>query len=146
MSTATQESRRIVEGYYTALAAGDVPSAMAALAPDVVLEVMGHTPISGRHVGLEALMANAIGPIAGALEMSEAQFAASWEIYAAEGNRVAGRMTATAVTMSGKRYDNSYCQLFRVANGQIAEMYEYLDTVLVEDAIFDNELTQPRGV
>src|SRR4051794_4453430 len=109
MSTATEESRTIVEGYYTALAAGDVPAAMGALAPEIVLEVMGHTPISGRHVGLDALTANAIGPIAGALEMSEAQFAASWEIYAAEGDRVAGRMTTRATTTSGKRYDQSYC-------------------------------------
>lgn len=145
MST-TEESRKVVEAFYTSLAALDVPAVTTAFAEDVVVEVVGNTPVSGRHVGRDALVANAIGPIFAALDMEHVQFAASWEIFAAEGDRVAARMTAEAAAKSGKRYDQTYCQLFRIADGEIAELYEYLDTVVVEDAIFDNALTRPQVV
>jgi ketosteroid isomerase-like protein len=136
MST-TDTSRRVIESFYEAVAAGDMDAVIAAFADDVVVEVMGSSPISGRHVGREAFLADAMGPIMAVLDPETVQLATTWEIFAAEGDRVAARMTGTAASLSGKRYDNSYCQLFRIRDGQIAEMYEYLDTALLEDAIFD---------
>jgi ketosteroid isomerase-like protein len=144
MST-TEESRRVVETFYGAVGRGDMETVTASFADDVVVEVMGRSPISGRHVGREAFLADAMGPVIGALDPDSVKLATTWEIFAAEGDRVAARMTGAAISRSGRRYDNSYCQLFRIRDGQIAEMYEYLDTALLEDAIFDNELTSRRG-
>ena len=144
MSNPTDDSRKVVEAFYASLAALDVPGVTNAFAEDVVVEVLGRTPISGRHVGRDAFVANAMGPVFAALDMEQAHFATTWEIFAAEGDRVAARMTAEAATKSGKRYDGTYCHLFRIDNGQIAELYEYLDTVLVEDAICDNALARPE--
>jgi len=36
-----------------------------------------------------------------------------------------------ALAKNGKRYDNTYCQVFKFANGKICEVTEYLDTELV---------------
>jgi uncharacterized protein len=143
MST-TEETRRVVEDFYRAVAAGDMDAVMAAFADDVVVEVMGRSPISGRHIGRQAFLADAMGPVVAALNPETIELATTWEIFAAEGDHAAARMTGKAANRSGKPYDNSYCQLFRIRDGQIAEMYEYLDTALLEDAIFDNELAERR--
>ena len=37
-------------------------------------------------------------------------------------------------TKAGGTYNNTYCQVFKVANGKIVEMVEYLDTELVTAA------------
>lgn len=137
MST-TEASRRTVETFYEAVAAGDMDTVLEAFADDVVVEVMGRSPISGRHVGRDAFLSEAMGPVMAVLDPDTVMLATTWEIFAAEGDRVAARMTGTAATRSGKRYDNSYCQLFRIREGQIAEMYEYLDTALLQEAIFED--------
>jgi ketosteroid isomerase-like protein len=36
-----------------------------------------------------------------------------------------------STTKSGKPYNNSYCQLFRVEGGKVKAITEYLDTELV---------------
>jgi uncharacterized protein len=137
--SSTDESRRVIEGFYTAVAAGDMEAVVATFADDVEVEVMGRSPISGRHVGRDAFLANAMGPVVEALDPDTVELAATWEIFAADGDRVVARMTGRAANKAGKRYDNSYCQLFRIRDGQIAEMYEYLDTALLDDAIFDQD-------
>ena len=37
-------------------------------------------------------------------------------------------------TKSGDTYNNTYCQVFRLANGKVQEVTEYLDTELVTTA------------
>ena len=37
--------------------------------------------------------------------------------------------------LSGVRYDNDYCLVFRLENGQIKEIREYCDSVLTEKAL-----------
>jgi ketosteroid isomerase-like protein len=37
-----------------------------------------------------------------------------------------------ATTVSGERYANSYCFVIRMADGQLRELTEYMDTALVE--------------
>jgi ketosteroid isomerase-like protein len=37
--------------------------------------------------------------------------------------------------MTGVRYDNDYCLVFRLENGKIREIREYCDSVLTEKAL-----------
>jgi hypothetical protein len=46
---------------------------------------------------------------------------------------VEGRGQVT--TKTGKPYDNSYCWIYRLADGKIKEITEYLDTELVTAAL-----------
>ena len=41
----------------------------------------------------------------------------------------------TATTKTGKPYNNTYCMAWRIAQGKIQEMTEYLDTELVTAAL-----------
>ena len=38
-------------------------------------------------------------------------------------------------TKGGNAYDNAYCYVFRLANGKLVEMTEYLDTELVTSVL-----------
>lgn len=50
----------------------------------------------------------------------------------AEADRVVVRARADATTTRGERYPQSYCYVFRLENGRLAEVLEYCDTALVE--------------
>ncbi len=41
----------------------------------------------------------------------------------------------TNLTKTGVRYDNEYCLIFKIQDGQIKEIKEYLDSALVEKAL-----------
>ena len=51
----------------------------------------------------------------------------------AEGDIVIAQTAGTAETVDGKPYNNSYCQVMRIADGKIVEVKEYMDTALVDD-------------
>jgi ketosteroid isomerase-like protein len=58
------------------------------------------------------------------------------EIFA-EADRVVVLGRGQVATKWGKDYNNSYCFVLRLADGQLRELREYLDTALVE-AVFSD--------
>jgi ketosteroid isomerase-like protein len=136
MTDTTQASRSVVENWYRALAAGNMEGVVGALAEDLVAHVAGRTPVSGTHEGRDAFVQNAIAPMFAALNPETVRFAHRFEIFAADGERVVAMMEGDARTHDGALYDNSYCHLFTVRDGQIVELHEFLDTALLRDVIF----------
>jgi ketosteroid isomerase-like protein len=45
------------------------------------------------------------------------------------------------VTRDGVRYDNSYCLLFRLSEGKVRAVVEYMDTELVTAALGERVVT-----
>jgi ketosteroid isomerase-like protein len=140
----TERSRQIVSDWYTALQQGDMEGVVGAMDENIIVNVLGSSGVSGRHEGRDAFVANGIGPIFAALEPESVEFAKRWRIFAAEGERVVVLMEGFAAAKNGCRYDNKYCHLFTIRDGRIAELWEFLDTVVVEEAIFDNPLQSSR--
>ena len=54
------------------------------------------------------------------------------DLLLAEGDRVVVQARGTAKTTRGASYNQTYCYIFRVADGRISEVIEYCDTALVE--------------
>ena len=52
----------------------------------------------------------------------------------AEGDFVAMQARGKSTTKTGKSYNNTYCQVFRIVNGKVQQVTEYLDTELVTAA------------
>ena len=52
----------------------------------------------------------------------------------AEGDYVAVQAHGQATTKTGKPYNNTYCMVFRIANGKVQELTEYCDTELITAA------------
>jgi uncharacterized protein len=55
--------------------------------------------------------------------------------FIADGDHVVVEARGNNLTRTGVRYDNEYCLVFRLANGKIAEVREYCDSVLTEKAL-----------
>ena len=102
------------------------------LADDVTWTNIGSTKFSGTYVGKQALAEDLLGPLFGQLKSG---IASRVERLTAEGDIVVAETTGTAETADGRPYNNTYCQVMRIRDGQIAEVKEYMDTALI-DSVF----------
>ncbi len=141
----TEDNRRLIERWYEALAAGDFQTIFDMHHDDVVYNMVGNTPVSGRIYGKDACCNGMIAQkLLDKLVPGEVRFAKRWKIVAAEGDRVVGLMQGGGPTKNGQSYEQTYCEIFTIRDGKIAEMHNFFDTVLVEQCLFDNPLERPE--
>jgi ketosteroid isomerase-like protein len=126
------ENKQVVLDFYEAGARGDMDTCFALLSDDVVWTNIGTSKFSGTYSGKQELLEQLLGPLFGQLK---AGISSEIERLTAEGDIVVAQTAGTAETLDGKPYNNSYCQVIRIADGKIAEVKEYFDTALV-DAVF----------
>lgn len=122
----------IVANYFSAIAEGRIPEAMAALSPEVVWHQPGDNRFSGDHRGPDAVGAL----IGGMMTVSEGSFA-----IAPAGPLMAnGDLVAAPVHFSGQRGDvelnQSGVDLLRVAEGKIAEVWLFSSDEAQENAFW----------
>ncbi|WP_330250445.1 nuclear transport factor 2 family protein [Nocardia sp. NBC_00565] len=60
------------------------------------------------------------------------EYRSAAEFLIAEDDRVVAQVRGHGVTTRGESYEQTYCFIFRVANGQLTEVIEHCDTALVE--------------
>ena len=104
----------------------------ALLADNIIWTNIGTTKFSGTYAGKQALAENLLGPLFGQLK---AGISSQIERLTAEDDFVVAQTSGTAETADSTPYNNTYCQVIRIRDGQIAEVKEYLDTALV-DSVF----------
>jgi ketosteroid isomerase-like protein len=139
-----EENRKIIEKYYGALAEGDAETFSSLHSEDVIFNVLGNTPVSGRFMGKTECFSKIASRVVRTLVPGTFKFAKKWRIMAADEKRVVGIMKGGGVAKTGLEYDQTYCQVFTIRDGKISELHEFLDTVLVEEALFGNRLECPR--
>ena len=126
------ENKQVVLDFYEAGARGDMDTCFALLADDVTWTNIGSTKFSGTYVGKQALAEELLGPLFGRLK---AGISSQIERLTAEGDIVVAQTAGTAETVDGTPYNNTYCQVMTIRNGQIAAVKEYMDTALI-DSVF----------
>jgi len=126
------ENKQIVLDFYEAAAHGEMDACFALLADDITWTNIGSTKFSGSYVGKQAIVEELIGPLFGQLK---AGISSQIERLTAEGDTVVAQTSGTAETVNGTPYNNTYCQVIQVRDGQIADVKEYMDTALI-DAVF----------
>lgn len=129
-----EQNKDIVRRAIAAISRGDLEGFMADAADDVTLSVMGEIfpPIHGKAKVLKGLR-NALGARlenGGAIVMTI-------DNLIADGDYVAEQSRGRARTKDGKDYNNTYCRVWRIQNGKIHAMQEYLDTELVRACLMD---------
>jgi hypothetical protein len=129
-----EQNKEIVRRAIAAISRGDLEGFMADAADDVTLSVMGtmFPPIQGKAKVLKGLR-NALGARlenGGAIVMTI-------ENLIADGDYVAEQSHGKARTKDGKDYNNTYCRVWRIMDGKIHAMQEYLDTELVRTCLMD---------
>jgi ketosteroid isomerase-like protein len=125
------EAKRIVAPAFAAFADGNPSLFVGLLAPDVRYTLIGSTAVSGTFEGLDEVTARLFGPLQAALA---GPLAIRAHRLTAEEDRVVVEGKGRAVLRSGAPYEQTYCFVFRLARGRIAEVVEYVDTHLVARA------------
>jgi ketosteroid isomerase-like protein len=131
------KSRETVQSWFDLIAKGDAKSAFALFTDDVVYDLKGTTPVSGKYKGLASIVADFFTPwrkqIVGDIVLIVDELIG-------DGERVVALARGTAKTIHGTAYDNDYAFVFRLRDGKISEVSEYLDTALVETAAYGKKI------
>jgi uncharacterized protein len=134
-----QTNKLMMQGIFEAIGRGDRTAYSDALDDDLVMQVMGSSSWSQTVRGKAKVLDVFFGHVSSRLNRRNAtkpiRYLADedWVVIEAKGDMIA---------VDGRPYQNDYCLHYRIANGKIVEMKEYMDTVLCEDRLgqFPEEL------
>jgi uncharacterized protein len=126
------ENKQVVLEFYEAGARGDIDACFALLADDVTWTNVGSTKFSGTYDGKRSIAEDLLGPL---FRQLKAGISSKIERLTAEDDIVVAQTSGTAVTTDGTPYNNTYCQVIKIHNGQIVAVKEYMDTALI-DSVF----------
>jgi ketosteroid isomerase-like protein len=126
------ENKQLIQSVFTYLSGGNGQPFMDALADDACWTVMGSTPWSRTYEGKRAITDKLMRPL---FRQFADQYTARAIRVIAEEDIVVVEARGQVTTKSGKPYSQTYCYLFRLADGRVRELTEYLDTALVTEAL-----------
>ena len=125
------ENKRFISNMFIELSKGNTEAFLGSIADDVRYTIIGTTKYSGTFNGKEELINKLLGPLTAQLEGG---IAVTPDNLIADGDYVAMQARGKARSKNGRSYNNTYCHVFRIANGKVQEVTEYLDTELVTSA------------
>jgi len=125
------ENKQLIQNMFAELSKGNAEAFLGNMADDVRFTIIGTTKYSGTFNGKQELISKLLGPLSSQLEGG---LTITPENFIADGDHVAMQARGQSKTKTGKSYNNTYCQVFRIANGKVKEVVEYLDTELVTSA------------
>jgi ketosteroid isomerase-like protein len=123
----TEANRSLIQGIFAQLEAGNVKPFVDALSDGVRWTTPGHCAWSLVFEGKEAVLNQLLGPVRAQL-VDRVHLTVRRVI--ADGEHVVVEAKGQAVTKTGKPYDNEYCFVYRIVDGKVAEVTEYMDTDL----------------
>ena len=131
MNTPAQ-NKQLVHYVFTELGEGNSQPFVAAMADDVRWTITGHSAWSRTWEGKESVIEDLFGllreRIAGRIKTVPTRVIADDDLVVVEAR-------GDNVTRDGERYDNAYCWVIRMADGQIHELREYADTEFMSKAL-----------
>ena len=96
--------------------------------------VTGTTKWSRKYAGKQVVLSELFGRLRTKLNVPITTIA---QRFIADGDYVAVQARGQNTTLDGKPYNNAYCFVFRLSDGKLQEVTEYLDTELVTSALDD---------
>jgi ketosteroid isomerase-like protein len=125
------ENKQLIQNMFAELSKGNAEAFLGNMADNVRFTIIGTTKYSGTCNGKQELINKVLAPLTAQLDGG---ITLTPENFIADGDYVAMQARGKATTKAGKPYNNTYCQVFRIANGKVQEITEYLDTELVTAA------------
>ncbi|WP_406266419.1 nuclear transport factor 2 family protein [Nocardia sp. NBC_00881] len=122
------ENKNLLEGIFEQMSHGNTRAMSDAMADDFRWVFPGNWSWSGVWEPKSVVLQQLLRPLMA--QFTEYRTAA--EMIVAEGDRVIVQARGYGVTTRGETYDQTYCFVFRVADGQLKEVVEHCDTALVE--------------
>ena len=132
-------NKLMMQRIFEAIGRGDRKAYTDALHDDLVMQVMGASSwsqtVRGKAKVLDVFFGHVQSRLSARNPTKPFRFLADddWVVVEAKGDMIA---------VDGRPYQNDYCLHYRIADGKIVEMKEYMDTVLCEDRLgrFPDEL------
>lgn len=128
-TSATEETRALAEGLFSALEAGDTEPLIAHLADEVRWTITGGSTLSGIYDGKKAFLDGPYRRLAGLLK--EPMHARVQRILA-DGDAVAVQWLGSGTTQNGSAFSNEYCWIVRFEGERIVEVTSYFDGARVD--------------
>lgn len=124
--------------------------------PDATWTLIGETPVSKTHRGLDAIRDNFLtvcwtgdgrgnGSVQG-LDQDHGVKITIHEVLEAGPDRVVAICESNGMGNNGVPYTNSYCWVISISDGKISAVHEYCDTALIEKAMFDKRVVPAEEV
>jgi uncharacterized protein len=127
-----KSNKLMMQGIFEAVGRGDRTAYSDALHDDLVMQVMGSSSwsqtVRGKAKVLDVFFGYVQSRLSARNPTKPLRFLADddWVVIEAKGDMVA---------LDGRPYQNDYCLHYRIADGKIVEMKEYMDMALCEDRL-----------
>jgi uncharacterized protein len=125
------DNKELIRSMFAELSKGNGQAFLDTVADNVRFTIIGTTKFSGTFNGKQEFVNKVLMPLSSQLEGG---LTITPDNLIAEGEYVAMQARGNSRTKAGGTYNNTYCQVFRLANGKVQEVTEYLDTELVTRA------------
>jgi uncharacterized protein len=139
-TTVTDRNRELIRTVYARMAEGDSQPFLDSLAEGVRWTITGSSAWSRTWHGNAAVRQELLRPL---VAQFDGRYTARAERVIADGDLVVAEVRGRVTTRTGQPYHNAYCFIYRIEDGKISEITEYLDTALVNAVLQDPPL--PRS-
>lgn len=131
-------NKALLQSIHAELAKGNSRPLVEAMAEDFTWSFRSSGVWSGAYRGKRVVLEQLLGPLTA--QFGD-QYTSTAQRFIAEDDYVVVECQGRVTTKAGKPYHNRYCFIYRLADGKLKEVTEYMDTALAEAV-----LEPPRGV
>jgi ketosteroid isomerase-like protein len=124
----TAENKQLMQHIFAELSQGNSKPFVEIMADDFCWTLTGTTIWSKTYAGKQAVLTDLLATLRSRIA---GQIRTTADRILADGDYVVVEAHGNNTTRSGKPYNNRYCFIFRLAEGKLKEVTEYLDTELV---------------
>lgn len=124
-----ESNKEVVLNAYAALNAGDAAGYFGRMTDDVRVTYFGTHRFSRTFNGKDDIMKNFVPPLR---ERLDGSIKLHVKNVVAEADQVVVEAQGESRTKDGQDYNNLYCIVLKLKNGEIAEIREYMDTELTK--------------
>jgi ketosteroid isomerase-like protein len=129
LAMSAADNKKLIETIFARIAVGDRTLLVETLADDVTMRTTGQNSWSQTFRGKEALFRDLYGYLETLLAEGRRTIPLR---FIADEDHVVVQATGEMRTKAGVPYNNDYCLIYRLRDGKIVEITEYLDSVLCE--------------
>lgn len=122
------ENKQLIERIFAGLAQGNSRPFVDAMADDFAWTVTGSNRWAKKYAGKSVILTELFGTLSSQID---GRMRTIGDRFIAEGDYVVVEAHGSNKTKSGKPYNNRYCFVFRLSEGKLREVTEYMDTELV---------------
>ena len=123
---AKNANEQLVLDFFAALSSGDLDRLRPFLTPESVWQPMVKgIPGAGEHRG-NAIIEEFLGPVRGLFAPGDPKVHV--RALLSDGDVVAVESTSTGHLADGRVYENAYAWVFRVKDGKVVRLHEYMDS------------------